>query len=266
VAKASRASATKKKAPASKAKKAASVRPPSPPAAGDYVRRVQRDTADYVKDVLAENEKLRALVYALESELDRTKRARLKLEEQLSTIEAECKRYLDRYVDVELQNANVANLYVASLRLHSTLLRADVVSAIQDIVINLIGSEELAIFERVPNGADHLRLIASFGVDARPIRTVPLGAGVIGRAARAGKAHVTGRDHSLGEVLPHEAHLTACVPMVVDGHVTGAVAIFRLLEHKRALEDVDFELFALLGTQGAMALYCSGLRDKQRAS
>jgi GAF domain-containing protein len=53
--------------------------------------------------------------------------------------------------------------------------------------------------------------------------------------------------------------MTACVPLVVDGRVTGAVAIFRLLEHKRGLEDVDSELFSLLGTQAATALYCTRL-------
>ena len=231
-----------------------------PGSTGDYVRRVQQSTTDYVKDVLHENDKLRGLVHALQSELDRHKRERLRLEEQLSTIEAECKRYLNRYVDVELQNANVANLYVALLRLHSTLSRKDVISAIQEIVINLVGSEELAIFELPEsNGSRCLRLVASFGVEARPLAAVPLGAGIIGCTAERGEIHVAGTPKT--EAAPYESHLTACVPLMVDGRVTGAVAIFRLLSHKRSLQEVDYELFSLIGTQGAMALYCSGLRE-----
>jgi hypothetical protein len=41
----------------------------------------------------------------------------------------------------------------------------------------------------------------------------------------------------------------------------GAVAIFRLLAQKTALEPVDLELLGLLGTQGAMALYCSAFQE-----
>jgi hypothetical protein len=47
--------------------------------------------------------------------------------------------------------------------------------------------------------------------------------------------------------------------------VTGAIALFRLLPQKPALEDVDHELFELLATHAATALYCTRLHQGVRA-
>src|SRR5258706_11176407 len=100
-----------------------------------------------VATVLAENERLRGKLKELEAELEEHRKARLKLEQQVATIDAQAKRYFDQFVEVEVQSSSVANLYVASFRLNGTLDRKEVLSAIQEIVINLIGSEELAVFE-----------------------------------------------------------------------------------------------------------------------
>jgi hypothetical protein len=231
------------------------------PTGSGYVERVREKTQHYVKDLLAENEKLRDLARTLESELDRQKKDKLHLEEKLTIIEREAKRYFEQYVDVELQNANVANLYVASFRLHGTLKRDEVLAAMTEIVINLIGSEELAIYEMSDDGK-HLSLVSSFGLRQETLREVSVGRGVIGQCAESGETYVRGADEGI-EPEGAERTLTACVPLKVDGRVTGAVAIFRLLGHKRSLEDVDRELFALLGTQAATALYCSKLAAQQ---
>ena len=46
----------------------------------------------------------------------------------------------------------------------------------------------------------------------------------------------------------------------VDGRVTGAIAIFRLLPQKQdSLEPVDEELLGLLASQAGIALYCTQL-------
>ena len=45
--------------------------------------------------------------------------------------------------------------------------------------------------------------------------------------------------------------------MKLEDRVTGAIALFRLLPQKTALEAVDRELFDLLATHAAMALYCT---------
>lgn len=238
-----KAKATAKPAP--KRQAAAKPTPSKPPKA-------MTSSASF--DSPSEVTKLRARVRVLEVELEGERRERRRAEERAAEIETEAKRYYDHYVNVEVQNANVANLYVASSRLNETLRRDEVLEAIQEIVINLIGSEELAIYD-LKGGV--LRLASSFGTIDDALREIALGSGTIGRATRDGETWVVGNGDPAG-ALPAERNLTACIPLRVDGRVIGAIAIFRLLRHKRGLEDVDRELFALLSTQAAAALHFAG--------
>lgn len=247
---------------------------------GMYVHKVRDSTRRYVHDLLNENEKLRVLAASLESENAQLKEERLRLQERLLTareeldrikgeevslqrkltnIEAEHHRFSQEFEGVELQNSNLANLYVASYRLHGTLDRKEVLGIIQEIIINLIGCEELGIFEVGPNSSA-LSLVASFGIDPARYQTVSLGSGLIGRAALTGDTYFASHKHKSGtRGTPEETDLTACIPLKLDGKVTGAIAVFRLLPQKPCLETLDHELFDLLATHAAMALHCTGL-------
>lgn len=213
-------------------------------------------------DLAGENEKLRARVDALEVELEKQRRERLHFQEKLGLVEREAKRYYEQYVDVEVHNANIANLYVAGFRLHGSLHRDEVLAAIQEIVANLVGSEELAVFERSEDGAS-LERVCALGLPDGALLEVKLGEGVIGRCAASGEAFVAATSANAPRE-PGEKHISVCIPLIVEGKVTGALAIFRLLEHKRAFEDIDQELLRLLGTQAAMALYCTKLAMRAR--
>jgi GAF domain-containing protein len=127
----------------------------------------------------------------------------------------------------------------------------------QEIIINLIGSEELAIFE-VNKHDGGLSLLASFGIDAERYRTKPAGVGLIGRTASTGESYLRAQDNDPGAGLD-EDQLTACVPLKLEGRVTGVIAIFRLLQQKKGFEQIDHELLNLLAEQSAMALYCTAL-------
>jgi len=221
---------------------------------------------DVLRGVVArlEREKLRLQeqLLAARDELDGHRRDRAQLERQLSEVENDSRRFSEQFVQLEAQNSNLANLYVASYRLHGTLDRQEVLSAIQEIVANLIGSEELAVYELDPDGAA-LSLVASYGLAADDHARVPLGVGRIGRAAVTGAPDV-------GEALsdlqrPQEGDLTACIPLKLDGRVTGVIALFRLLPQKARFEAVDHELFDLLATHAASALYCSSLQARASA-
>jgi hypothetical protein len=215
-----------------------------------YVRRVQEGTHRYAQELLDENASLRALLATVEAD-------RARLEERLLDAERASRRFSEQFAEIELQNSNLANLYVASFRLHGTLDRREVLAAVQEIVANLIGSEEMAIFEMNAEGTA-LQLLAANGLDAARWPAVPLEQGLIGRAARTGELYVVGGgDASLA--TPAESQLTACIPLCIDGRVTGAIALFRLLPQKKGYAAVDHELFELLGTHAATALYSSGL-------
>ncbi|HEY7543367.1 MAG TPA: GAF domain-containing protein, partial [Blastocatellia bacterium] len=75
--------------------------------------------------------------------------------------------------------------------------------------------------------------------------------------ALSGKMWVKGRNDE-ADGLEH-SNLLACIPLKLGGRVTGAIAIFSLLSHKPELEEVDYEMFDLLATHAATALYCTEL-------
>jgi nitrate/nitrite-specific signal transduction histidine kinase len=193
----------------------------------------------------------------LREELDSHQSQAAELQDQLAHIEEENQRFAEKYVEVEQHNANLANLYVASYRLHSTLNRQEVLETIQEIIINLIGSEELGIFELQP-GHTSLELVSSFGIEPERYRHIALGSGLIGKVAQTGETYLDESSNGNGNApAVDEDHLTSCIPLKVDGKVTGAIAIFRLLQQKNGLQEVDYELFHLLATHAATALYCS---------
>lgn len=174
----------------------------------------------------------------LQRELDGSR----KLAEQNYTLYAEAAR----------QHADMMNLYVAAHRLHESLERTDVLAAIQEIVINLIGSEELAVFELSENG-EALRLIDSFGIETAPWKELPLGTGPLGESIRAGRAYFAkGQDGD---------RLTACVPLMAGEKAVGLVAVFSLLPQKPEYQQVDHELFDVLRAHGGSALFCTRLKE-----
>ena len=177
-------------------------------------------TEEYVQGLLAENERLRLLVDGLKAES-------------------------------EAQVANLASLYVAVTSMHGALDRPSVLSSVQEIVTNLIGSEEMAIFETDP-ARGRLTLLASIGIEPGPYQEISVGDGAIGRAAATGERVIRNEGGSLTE--DGDAALTACIPLKVAGRIVGVLAVFRLLPHKGSLDAIDIDLFDVLAAHAASAL------------
>jgi hypothetical protein len=251
-----------------------------------YVLKIGEDNRRYTKDLLTENENLRLLAATLRKErqellekvhltgplLDeleklreeqaRHRRDQERMQSELAEIEARNRHFSEGYVEVERRNNDLMNLYVASYRLHGTVDRDEVISTIQEIVANLVGCEESGIFEVSAKG-DELELVAAVGIDSTTFNRVRLGEGEIGKAAQTGETFVVPPDASGKDFDP--ADITACIPLKLNGRVTGAIALFRLLPQKSGLEGVDHEMFELLATHAATALYCTSLHSQQRA-
>jgi len=214
---------------------------------GGYVRKVLDESRRYVQELLEDNNQMRTIIAGLE--------AQLKL--LLRQVDEEGQRHQDEFMQLQTQTNNLANLYVATYRLHGTLDRREVLDSIREIVANLIGSEEMALFE-VDWPSESLKLIDSNGIDPAHYRAVPLNGGLIGAALRTGKPLVV-ESQVRG---PGEEKLTAVVPLQLAGAVTGAIAVFSLLPQKARFEDLDRELFDLLASHAAMALHCTELHAK----
>ena len=141
------------------------------------VTRVRQNTQQYLQDLLSENANLRTVISSLETEkelhrqqaqalrdeLERQKNQEGYLQRRLADVEASTENLFAQYLEVEEQNNNLANLYVSAYRLHASLERQEVLGIMQEIIINLIGSEELAIFEMSKDG-DRLSLLSSLAL------------------------------------------------------------------------------------------------------
>jgi hypothetical protein len=235
----------------------------------DYVLQVRDNTHKYIEKLIEENARLRSLVSDLEEQrrqgeqqLGIAESERQKLAERIDQIESESQSLLDQFQEIEQQNSDLASLYVASYRLHETIDRSEVIAVIEEIVVNMIGSEELAIFE-LDSDTGKFDLVDSLGIDPEDLQRVRLNESRIEEASEALQEVVkTGQRYVVnsidGEVVDEDEGLTACVPLVLDDKLIGAIAVFRLLDQKqKRLAPLDFELFDLLATHAASALYCS---------
>lgn len=177
---------------------------------------------------------------------------RLELErarQRLSKFESDHERLCREYAALQDQVQDLGNHAVVVERLHGTIEHDEVLAGIQDCVINVIGSEELAIFE-IGALTDELRIARAFGVEERNIRDARVGEGTIGRAA-------LGEEWVIGEgAAPSDwDDLTACVPLRAATWIVGVLVIWRMLPHKGRFGPADRLVLDLLSRHGGTALY-----------
>ena len=229
---------------------------------GAAARRKDAASGRSVADLEKELERLRATVAKLEREKADALAA-------FAKVEAERRELSAQFVDGERNQAGIASLYVATDRLHASLDRREVLVAIQEIITNLIGCEELAVFEVDASGSA-LELAVSMGIDEERFAFVSFGEGPIGQVASSGApyfASAPAKSSRRGRTSSHSLEaeamgLTACIPLMRGEVVTGAIAVFRLLAHKAALTEMDRELLSVLIPHAALALYCCSLQMK----
>jgi GAF domain-containing protein len=147
------------------------------------------------------------------------------------------------------RNAELARQLVAVRQLHSTLDRGALLLAVEEILGGLIGCEEWALFEGT--GASELSPAQAFGIAADELSDDTLTVEPIATAAASGALWVA-EDRGAGD--RSAPRLTACVPLLASSRVVGVLALFRLLEHRPALESGDLELLELLSVHVGTAL------------
>ena len=160
-------------------------------------------------------------------------------------------RLSERVAAAEAEGADLVKLHVAHCRLHESRTAADVMTAVEEILVTVVGCERYAIFDAA--GGD-LTPVASMGMDPRELRPVPLGVDTLAQVAHTGDPLFPepGADHArLAEAdIP-----VACVPIRErDGQVIGLIALHELLPHKATFEATDRALMNLLSIEAARAL------------
>jgi hypothetical protein len=240
----------------------------------DFVTRVRDQTRRYVNDLVEENgallkqievlacdkHLLESQTEALRAELEDERAERKKLFDRTESMEELRATSIEEYAIVEEQNNDVASPYSATYSLHGTLDREELLGVVREIVANLIGSEEMGVFERRSDGT--LELVTSLGLDEHTYSSMTVDDGVIGHTIRTGARFLVGNDAPEVPRDEREAGLTACVPLAIGDQVVGAIAVFGLLSQKHGLAPLDLELFDLLGNQAAVALHAAKLHAR----
>ena len=167
---------------------------------------------------------------------------------RVSSVEATRARCEEQIRELSERNSSLVQLTVASQLLCGGSDREGVLNAIEEIIVNMIGSEEIAILELMPNEG-RVKLTRTRGIDGKSPR--------FARAVEPIREAI-----STGHlVLPEGREITAVVPLKMDSTLFGVVAVFRLLEQKPALDSLDHELFELLSRQAAVAIFSAAFRS-----
>lgn len=157
----------------------------------------------------------------------------------------------------------LVRLNAASARLIQSLDGGDVFDAIAEIIANLIGSEEIAVFD-YHAAKQTFSLAWSWGVEANDLQPLLCGAGMLGRAVEQGASQFKERQPE-ALLLPFEKKLTACVILKSSREIVGVIALFGLLPQKNCLEWSDYELLKFLETYAAVAIQFQKLQGHQVA-
>jgi GAF domain-containing protein len=231
---------------------------------------------EFTEELLRENERLRlkmleiqkhqqeantqsfdSQIQLLQDRIRQLESEKHQLEEQFQLADTDGRNFMTRYAEIEEQNNNLANLYVASYQLHSTLSFAEVMTTVKEILINLIGAEVFSIMLQDERSGE-LAVVASERLN--DTLSVRLGEGPIGKAALDGRTYMASEPPQSQEIDPRAP--LAAIPLKIKEHVIGVICIYQLMQQKKKFQTIDYELFTLLASHAATAIFSSQLYSR----
>jgi len=240
----------------------------------DEFLQIFRRGEEFTKELIKENERLRFRLVQLEEEVNkegnegraRVYEDRIKmLEQEIGSLverykqaEEENKDFVSKYVEVEAENNMLANLYVASYQLHSTLDFNEVLRVVMEIIINLVGAEKFAIF-LLDDKTHELVPVASEGLSLNEFPKVKPGEGTIGKVAKDGESYFLENMPEAGEKEFNPVRPIVCIPLKIKEYSIGVISIYSLFVQKTSFSSIDYELFNLLAGHAATAIFSSKL-------
>ena len=245
----------------------------------EFIETFFKRGAEFTEELMRENEKLRFRVVQLEEErralaasvqsptptagagalrelvarIEQLEGEREALMSRFAGVERLNRDIYDRYHDIERENNNLANLYVASFQLHSTMELRELTQIILEILLNFVGAKTFAI-QLVDEEHGKLRTLAAEGIERAKVPEGGVAEGRIGEVITSGHHFIDGERLRARADLAHLDRPVIVVPLKIRDRVVGVVIIWDLLSQKTALADVDYELFNLLAAHAASAL------------
>ena len=245
----------------------------------EFIETFFKRGAEFTEELMRENEKLRFRVVQLEEErralaasvqsptptagagalrelvarIEQLEGEREALMSRFAGVERLNRDIYDRYHDIERENNNLANLYVASFQLHSTMELRELTQIILEILLNFVGAKTFAI-QLVDDEHGKLRTLASEGIERAKVPEGSVAEGHVGDVIKSGHHYIDGERLRARADLQHLDRPVIVVPLKIRDRVVGVLIIWDLLSQKTALADVDYELFNLLAAHAASAL------------
>jgi hypothetical protein len=229
--------------------------------------RENEDLRDQVSSFRTDNARLRAQVASddairdLIRSIERLESEKRSLLVKSTELEERRRRREGQYEEVERELNVLANLYVATDQLHTTLSVKEVMRHLCDMLRQFVGAEKFAIYILSENGRTAVP-IGHEGLQDSEVRPLSIGEGPIGEACLTGMTSLRARMNS----EPDTEEPLAVVPLVVDGRPVGAIAIRSLFEQKDNWTEVDQALFRLLGAHAGAALIAANLYEKSSSA
>lgn len=194
----------------------------------------------------SENEELRALLRMKEGEVQR-------LVGEIEQLRGELADVSRRLVSADAESGQLLRLHVALTRLVESADRASAVAALEDVVINIVGSEDFAFYER-DRASGAFLAAAAMGDTAAAHRELNVEQPLVRDALESGRVRLA-PSAGRGTECP-----VACAPLMSGREITGVVVVFRLLPHKAGLGPRDVEVLELLRAHAATVLHAAELR------
>jgi len=239
-----------------------------------FVRQFIKRGIEVTESLLEENKSLQAQIARLEEQVTRLRSQvasddairdlirkiealeseRENLLERSTELEAVSQETADHTQEVERELHDLANLYIASSHLHSTLSVKGVLQHLHELLQQLVGAETYAIY-LLSQDRTKAHPIGSDGVDLDAVPPIVPGEGLVGEVLMTGVARISAAPQPAGTL---DAPIAA-LPLMLRDQPVGAIAIASVFEQKSQWQALDHELFSLLTSHAATALIAANL-------
>jgi len=148
----------------------------------------------------------------------------------------------DELEQVGDQHDLISHLFVGVAQLHASLKLSDIVAALAETLINLVGTEDFALFVR-DGASGRFEKLWSTGINAARLEGFTDGQGPYGRAVDSG-------------AIVYDSGSVATIPLAgsLSPGCFGAVVMCRLVGHKPSLSERDHTFLLTFADHGARAL------------
>jgi hypothetical protein len=235
----------------------------------EFLESFFRRGAEFARELLEENDRLRRRVLELEERLSTTGAgagdgALEGLAERIARLEKERAALLERFSEIEQENNDLASLLVAQSQLHASLDAREVLQVIVEVLLNFVGAQRFAVL--LLDESETLRPLVTHGVEPAAIPARPRGEGVAGQVLASDEPYVAPLDGGAPDGRdPATAEPLVCFPLKQSGGTVGVVAIWSFLPQKHVLADIDTQIFTLIAGSGSRALEAARLASDAAA-